>query len=111
MLPRLVKVERREIAALAWSFAYFFFLLSAYYLLRPVRDEMGVQSGVTTLHWLFTAIFLTMLAAVPLFGWLASRFPRRVLLPAIYVFFILDLLCFWGVFQVEAARPWAARAF
>jgi AAA family ATP:ADP antiporter len=111
MLARLVKVERHEVAALAWSFAYFFFLLSGYYVLRPVRDEMGVQSGVTTLPYLFTAIFLTMLAAVPVFGWLASRFPRRTLLPAVYIFFILDLLCFWGAFQVEAARPSVARVF
>ena len=111
MLARLVKVERHEVAALAWSFAYFFFLLSGYYVLRPVRDEMGVQSGVTTLPYLFTAIFFTMLAAVPVFGWLASRFSRRTLLPAVYIFFIFNLLCFWSAFQVEAARPFVARVF
>lgn len=114
MLKRLVQVERHEIAALAWSFAYFFFLLSSYYVLRPVRDEMGVQSGLKSLPWLFTAIFFTMLLAVPLFGALTARVPRRRLIPAIYLFFVVNLLCFWGVFQIaewQDARPWCARVF
>lgn len=114
MLSRLVRVQRHEIAALAWSFAYFFFLLASYYVLRPVRDEMGVQSGVKSLPWLFTAIFFTMLAVVPLFGALTARMPRRSLIPAIYAFFMVNLLCFWGVFQIaelQLARAWVARVF
>jgi AAA family ATP:ADP antiporter len=111
MLTRLVQVQRHEIAALAWSFAYFFFLLSSYYVLRPVRDEMGVQSGVATLPYLFIAIFLTMLAVVPVFGALSARVPRRRLIPAIYLFFIANLLFFWGAFQITEARPWTARVF
>jgi len=107
----MVEVDRREVAALGWSFAYFSFLLAGYYVLRPVRDEMGVQSGVTTLPHLFAAILLTMLVMVPLFGWLVARFPRRVLLPLLYLFFIADLLCFWGAFQFEEARAWVARAW
>ena len=111
MLTRLVTVERREVAAVAWSFACFFFLLSGYYVLRPVRDEMAVQSGVANLPWLFTAIFVAMTAAVPAFGWLASRYPRRVLLPAVYLFFILNLACFRAAFGFEVAHVWVARAF
>jgi ATP:ADP antiporter, AAA family len=111
MLARIINVQRHEIVALAWSFAYFFFLLAGYYVLRPVRDEMGVQSGAANLPYLFTAIFLTMLAVVPIFGWLSSRFPRRVLIPVVYLFFIVNLACFWCLFQIEAARPWLARVF
>ena len=66
-----------ETRALLWSFAYFFCLLAAYYVLRPLRDEMGVAGGVRNLQWLFTATFVTMLAAVPLYGALVARLPRR----------------------------------
>ena len=111
MLHRLVKTERFETPAVAWSFAYFFCLLSAYYILRPVRDEMGIQGGVQNLPWLFTATFLTMLAAVPLFGWLTARHPRRVALPVVYGFFIVNLGVFFIAFQFEALRPHAARLF
>ena len=77
LLLRVVNVEREEVAALVWSFAYFFCLLCGYYILRPVRDEMGIQAGIDQLQWLFTATFIAMLAVVPLFGWLTSKLPRR----------------------------------
>ena len=51
-----------------WSFTYFFCLLAGYYILRPLRDEMGVAGGVRNLQWLFTATFVVMLAAVPVYG-------------------------------------------
>jgi hypothetical protein len=72
LLGRLVQVRQGEATAMLWSFAYFFCLLCGYYILRPVRDEMGIQGGVENLQWLFTGTFVTMLAAVPLFGWVCS---------------------------------------
>lgn len=55
-LSGLLRVEPAERTALVWSFAYFFLLLAAYYVLRPVRTEMAVQTGVKNLPWLFTEI-------------------------------------------------------
>jgi ATP:ADP antiporter, AAA family len=50
MLQRWVTVEvpatPQERAAALWSFAYFFTLLAGYYVLRPLRDEMGIAGGV-----------------------------------------------------------------
>lgn len=100
-----------ERAPLAWSFAYFFCLLCGYYILRPLRDEMGIQGGVQALPWVFTATLLAMLAAVPLFGWASARLPRRRLLPAVYGFFLLNLLTFFAAFRAGADTEWTARAF
>ena len=75
-LRRAVRIEREELPAFLWAFAYFFLMLAAYYVLRPVRTEMAVQTGVKNLPWLFTATFLVSLAIQPLFGWLTARFPR-----------------------------------
>ena len=75
-LARVVSIRPGEGRALAWSFAYFFCLLAGYYVLRPLRDEMGIAGGVKNLPWLFTATFLVMLAAVPLFGAIVARLPR-----------------------------------
>jgi len=100
-LIRLVlPVNRHEIPALFWSFLYFFCLLAAYYILRPVRDEMGVLLGAHTLPWLFSAVFLTMLAIIPLFGWVAGHFPIRRLLSTVYGFFIMNLVGFFVALQV-----------
>ncbi len=110
-LSRLLKLEPGEAVAVAWSFAYFFLLLASYYILRPLRDEMGIAGGIDTLPWVFTGTFVAMLAAVPLFGMITARMPRRRFLPLVYGFFILNLLLFYGGFQVEAWREAAARAF
>ena len=100
-LRRFVNVEPTEIAALLASFAMFFALLSAYYIVRPVRDEIGVTLGKDALHHLFTIVFVVMVVLVPLFGFVAARFPRRLVLPAIYIFFALDLIGFWLAMSVR----------
>lgn len=111
LLSRLVAINPGEGAALAASFIMFFALLSAYYIVRPVRDEMGVTVGKDALHTLFVTVFVVMLAAVPLFGWIASRFARRAVLPAVYLFFVLNLVGFWVLLKSDGASPLAAGAF
>ncbi len=111
LLRRLVQVRQGEATAMLWSFAYFFCLLCGYYILRPVRDEMGIQGGVENLQWLFTGTFVTMLAAVPLFGWVSSRYPRRKLLPIVYLFFVANLLIFYVLLQFRIAPTFTAQAF
>ncbi len=110
-LRRMVKVEPQERRALLLAFAYFFCLLAGYYVLRPLRDEMGIAGGVKNLPWVFTGTFLTMLATVPLFGALTSRYPRRRFLPVVYWFFIANILFFFALFQFGLSPAWVARAF
>ena len=104
-------VRPGEGRALCWSFAYFFCLLAGYYVLRPLRDEMGVAGGVRNLQWLFTATFLVMLAAVPLYGALVARLPRRRLIPVVYHFFAANLLVFWLLLIFEVEKVIVARVF
>ena len=110
-LQRLVDVESGEQKAMLWAFCYFFVLLCSYYILRPMRDEMGVAGGVENLQWLFTGTFIAMLAMVPLFGWLTSRYPRATFLPMVYGFFIINLLMFYLLFSSDVADIWVARCF
>jgi len=110
-LNRLLRIEPHELGAVAIAFAYYFCLLCAYYILRPIRDEMGIQGGVQNLQWVFTGTFAAMLLAVPLFGWAAARFKRRRLVPVVYYFFIANLALFYFLFELDVARAWVARAF
>ncbi|HZN87124.1 MAG TPA: MFS transporter, partial [Burkholderiales bacterium] len=93
-LCRALRAAPHELPALAWAFTYFFLLLCGYYLLRPVRDALAVDAGAQALQQLFTATFVTMLALVPVFGWLCAKLPRARLLPAVYAFFALNLAGF-----------------
>lgn len=85
-----------ETRVAAWSFGAFFFLFSGYYMLRPVREAMGVAGGVRDLKWLFLYTFLAMLCVMPPFWWLVARLRRRVFIPAIFHFFTLNLLVFFA---------------
>jgi ATP:ADP antiporter, AAA family len=126
---RLLKGAIREYPPLIWSFLYFFFLLTGYYVLRPVRDAMGSSADVKdifpqwfirwaenygialsdlTLQVLFTITFLVILILQPFYGALVSRFTRRVFLPVVYGFFIACLLGFYFIFNSEMPGRGAA---
>ena len=111
ILRRVVVVQPHEVRALFWSFIYFFCVLAAYYILRPVRDEMGVLAGVHKLPSFFLMVFLTMLAVVPLFGWAASRLTIRRLLPTVYTFFVLNLVGFFIALHTGTAMTTLAPVF
>jgi ATP:ADP antiporter, AAA family len=100
-----------ELPASLWSFVYFFSLLAGYYVLRPIRDEMAIQIGVKNLPALFTYVFFTMLALVPVFGWITAKVPRRKLLPWLYAFFVANLIGFYVVMQAGEQSSIVAHVF
>ena len=104
-------IEPHEIPGALVSFGYFFAVLSAYYIIRPVRDEMGVTIGQEGLERLFSVVFLVMLAAVPLFGWVVSRFEKRRIVPYVYAFFVADLVGFWAALEAGVAGKAVAATF
>ncbi|MBZ4420332.1 NTP/NDP exchange transporter [Myxococcus sp. RHSTA-1-4] len=111
MLKRFVDVRDEEVGAVLWSFLYFFTLMCGYAILRPIRNEMGTAGSVKGLDWLFTATFLVMLAAVPAFSALVARWPRRIVIPRVYRFFLLNLVAFFALLKWGVARETVARVF
>jgi ATP:ADP antiporter, AAA family len=113
LAQRLVEVREGEAAALLLSCGYFFLILSAYYILRPIRDEMGLAGGVENLAWLFTGTLVAMLLLHPLYTALVARLPRRRFVPLTYRFFILNLIGFFLLFRMAepAHSVWIGRAF
>ncbi len=108
---RAVPATPQERAAALWSFAYFFMLLAGYYVLRPLRDQMGIAGGVRNLPWLFTATFLTLLVAQPLYGALVAKLPRSRFIPIVYHFFVVNLLLFWILLTLGIAPKLVAQVF
>ena len=111
LLRRLVDVRPGETVALLAGFAYFFCLLSGYYLLRPLRDALGLVGGAAQLQWLFTATFAVMLLLVPVFGLLARRWPPRRFVAIIYRFFAFNILCFGALFAAGVQELAVSRIF
>lgn len=92
---------------------WFFFILFGYYILRPIREQIGSEYGVKNLSWLFWATFSVMLVAIPLYSFLVGKINRKRLVPSIYFFFITNLFAFWAAikFGPDAIQIWVARAF
>jgi ATP:ADP antiporter, AAA family len=106
-----IPATAQERAAALWSFGYFFTLLAGYYVLRPLRDQMGIAGGVKALAWMFTATFVTLLVAQPLYGALVSRVPRARFIPIVSHFFVANLALFWLLLTVGIAPVIVARVF
>jgi AAA family ATP:ADP antiporter len=100
-----------ERTALMLGFAFHFCVLASYYLVRPLRDALGLEGGADKLQWLFTATFLVMLLMVPLFGALVSRLPAIRFVPLIYRLIALSMLVFGGLIANHIAPVAVGRVF
>ncbi len=113
LIRKIVDVhDQTELAGMLWATAYGFMIMCSYYILRAVRDEISTADR-GNLQILWTAVFLVMLVAVPLYSWVASKFSRSTFVPLANRFFIACLIVFWLclAFLPDAARPWIDRAF
>src|SRR5580692_4671052 len=113
ILNKIIDVRPNEVPALAWSWLYIFSLLSSYYIMRPIRDQMGVAGGVNNLQWLFTGTLIGMLVLNLPFSWLVQTFPREKFIAISYRFFAANILLF--ALALYAATPeqtiWVGRIF
>ncbi len=113
LLRRLIDARPEELQALAWSWLYIFAVFSSYYVIRPIRDEIGVAGGVENLPWLFTGTLAGMLAVNPPFAALVARLPRARFIAITYRFFMANLLLFFLLLRGANAEQsiWVGRVF
>ena len=112
-IRRAIDIRQGEGRSLFFSAAYYYLLLCSYYIIRPIRDDMGAAGGVDNLAWLFTGTLIGMLLMHPIYTALVSRMPRRQFISWVYRFFMLQLLLFYGIFQLVDGNSeiWTGRIF
>src|SRR5690606_26122491 len=110
-IAAVIRAEPDEVGASLTGFAVFFCIFAGYFMLRPVREAMGIAAGVDRLQWLFTATFAATVLVVPLFAWLSSRVPRRAFAGWVYAAFCANLVAFALAFHAWDGNLWIARAF
>jgi ATP:ADP antiporter, AAA family len=108
-IDRAVDAREDERGTLLWSFLMFFAVLASYFTVRPLREAMGAALPDGPDH-LFTYVFFVMLALVPVFGFIATRVPRPLVLPVVYGFFIVNLFMFSAAMQATIT-PFVASCF
>lgn len=112
-LGRLAQVRLGEAPALGWAWLYIFSVLSSYYIMRPIRDQMGVAGGVNNLQWLFTGTLIGMLLLNVPYGYLVKTLPRTRFITITYRFFSANILLFAIALHFADGEQaiWIGRAF
>lgn len=88
-------MQRNELQAAITAFLFIFTLMTAYYLLRPVRDAMASDWSDAEVSWLWTINFFISIVLVALYGWVVSRVRFDRLVPVVYGFFALSFAVFY----------------
>ena len=112
-LRPFVDVQPREVATIGWAWLYFFTALASYYVIRPIRDEMGVAGGIDNLAWLWMGTLAGMMLANPPFAALVARLTRERFIAITYRCFGLNLLVFFLLVRGTTGESaiWVGRAF
>src|ERR1043166_6099817 len=91
----VVDVRPHEIRAMWLGFAFHYIILTAYYIVKPIRDSIASSGRLETLPWMFTATLIVMLIANAVYAAIGGRMERRKFIPFAYAFFILVLALFF----------------
>src|SRR5205809_4352348 len=112
LFAKIVDVRPTEIRALWLGFLFFFVVLAGYYVIRPIRDNIGAQQ-FENLWWMFTVVLVAMIVANALFSMIVARMSRRRFIPIAYRFFILNLIIFFVLMQYmpPGKQPWVDGCF
>jgi len=112
LFAKIVDVKPNEVRALWLSFVFFFVVLAGYYVIRPIRDNIGANN-FENLWWMFTVVLITMVAANALFSAIVSRMSRRRFIPIAYRFFIINLIIFFFLMRMAppGKQPWVDGCF
>src|SRR5256714_10051217 len=113
LFSKIVDVKPNELRALWLGFTFHFIILSAYYIVKPIRDSIAASGRLETLPWMFTATLIVMLFANVIYAAIVARMERRKFIPFAYAFFILVLLLFFALMRSgsPAQQLWTGRAF
>ena len=109
---KIVDVKPNEVRALWLGFILFFVVLAGYYVIRPIRDNIGATQ-FENLWWMFTVVLVAMIVANALFSMIVARMSRRKFIPIAYRFFILNLIIFFVLMQFmpPGKQPWVDGCF
>ncbi len=113
LLEKIVEVKPDELRALWLGFLFNFVVLGGYYVIRPIRDNIGAERGIEELPWMYTGTLVAMLIANMLFSAIVARMSRRRFIPIAYRFFIANLIIFYILMRTipTAQQTWLARSF
>jgi AAA family ATP:ADP antiporter len=111
IIKALTRIEPNELRATVLSFLFVFTLMTAYFILRPVRDAMASDWSRAEVSWLWTSTFVFSLIAVSIYGGVISRIPFSRVVPSVYAFFATTFAVFYFGSTLVADSTVVDKAF
>jgi len=105
------KVEQHELKATLLSFMFVFVLMTAYFILRPVRDALSSDWTDAQLSWLWTSTFVFSAIAVSVYGGVISRLRFKIIVPTVYAIFAATFVGFYIAGSTLGENDYVNRAF
>jgi len=104
-------IKEREVKAVIFSFLFVVVLMTAYYILRPVRDAMASDWTDAEVSWLWTLNFFISTGIVALYGIAVSKFRFRLLVPTMYGIFAGSFVMFYVLGSTSDDQTIIDKAF
>ena len=103
LLNLFTEVRAGEAATALALAANVFLILTAYYLIKPVREALILSEagGAELKSYASAGQALLLLIAVPAYGWLAGHVDRMRLIDSVSVFFAACLVAFYLLIQAD----------
>lgn len=95
LITAATRIEAHEMRATLLSFVFVFVLMTAYSILKPVRDALGADWGAVGLSMAWTLNFVLSVIAVSLYGAALSTIRFRAVVPGVYGFFAFTFLALY----------------
>jgi AAA family ATP:ADP antiporter len=108
---KISMIKEHEIKAVVFSFLFVVVLMSAYYILRPVRDSMASDWTDAEVSLLWTLNFLISTTIVAFYGIMVSKFRFRLLVPVMYGVFAGSFIIFYFLGTVFEDRTLIDKSF
>ncbi|MBD3258468.1 hypothetical protein GF377_08540, partial [candidate division GN15 bacterium] len=110
LFNRLFNIERAELVRAVLMFLYAFLLLSAYLILKPVRNSLFLDRfGADQLVYMYMIIAASATPIASFYGWTAARTTLPKLVGATTVIIIINLGIFW--YLIEQDYNWLVYVF
>jgi AAA family ATP:ADP antiporter len=110
-LQRACDIQPEEVRITLSSFGFVLTLMSAYYMLRPVRDAMASDWTDAELSWLWTITFFISAVAVSAYGAAVAKIRFVRVVPSVYGFFALSFVVFYVGTQTLGDRTLLDKSF
>ncbi len=94
----ILGVEKSERRITLAAFAYIFFVICAYYVIKPIRGSLGMELGKDNIPVLSLLSMIVLIASNAVYSVVVGAYRRDIFIPFITRFFTLCLLVFWLLF-------------